>query len=165
MPTPASPPATASNTDIIARAVHNRFNTRPTLRSQTARMLKDGILEKYPQLAFDPDLTKVAQPTRRGWRLTPLMDLVLEYLASGTFPDFSEQFGRICFLTNRAPARLAVNNTTSQLPDLQVIADVIRELPDILYIGAQESLKDCWNEKDQTGVSRSNGWGICSPAC
>ena len=155
MPTPASPPATASNTDIIARAVHNRFNTRPTLRSQTARMLKDGILEKYPQLAFDPDLTKVAQPTPEGgWRLTPLMDLVLEYLASGTFPDFSEQFGRICFLTNRAPARLAVNSTSSRRPELQVIADVIRELPDILYIGAQESLKDCWNEKDQTGVSR-----------
>lgn len=155
MPTPASPPATASNTDIIARAVRTRFNTRPTLRSQTARMLKDGILGKYPQLAFDPDRTRIAQPIPGGaWRLTPLIDVVLEFLASGTFPDFSEQFGRSCFLTNRAPARLAVNNTTSRLPDLQVIAEVIRELPDILYIGAQESLTDCWNEKDQTGVSR-----------
>ncbi|WP_416739690.1 dermonecrotic toxin domain-containing protein [Pseudomonas sp. NFX71] len=155
MPTPASPPATASNTDIIARAVRTRFNTRPTLRSQTARMLKDGILGKYSQLAFDPDRTRIAQPIPGGaWRLTPLIDVVLEFLASGTFPDFSEQFGRSCFLTNRAPARLAVNNTTSRLPDLQVIAEVIRELPDILYIGAQESLTDCWNEKDQTGVSR-----------
>lgn len=155
MPTPASPPAGASDTDIIARAVHTRFNTRPTLRSQTARMLKDSILEKYPQLAFDPDRTRIAQPIPGGaWRLTPLIDVVLDYLASGTFPDFSEQFGRSCFLTNRAPARLAVNNTTSQLPDLQVIAQVIRELPDILYIGAQESVTDCWNEKDQTGVSR-----------
>lgn len=155
MPTPASPPATASNTDIIARAVRTRFNTRPTLRSQTARMLKDGILGKYPQLAFDPDRTRIAQPIPGGaWRLTPLIDVVLEFLASGTFPDFSEQFGRSCFLTNRAPARLAVNNTTSRLPDLQVIAEVIRELPDILYIGAQESLTECWNEKDQNGVSR-----------
>ena len=155
MPTPASPPAAASDTDIIARAVHTRFNTRPTLRSQTARLLKDGILEKYPQLAFDPERTKIAQPIPGGaWRLTLLLDVVLDYLASGAFPDLSEQYGRSCFLTNRAPAQLTADNTTSRLPDLQVIAQVIRELPDIFYIGAQESLATCWNEQDETGVSR-----------
>ena len=155
MPTSASPPAPADYTDITAHAVNTRFNSRPTLRSQTARMLKDGILEKYPQLAFDSERTKVAQPIPGGaWRLTLLVDVVLEYLASGAFPDLSEQLGRSCFLTNRAPAKLTVNNTTSRLPDMQVIAQVIGELPGILYIDFQESLTACWNEKDETGVSR-----------
>jgi hypothetical protein len=154
MPTPASPPAT-DYTDIIARAVNIRFNTRPTFRSQTVRMLKDGILEKYPKLEFDPDRTKVAQPIPDGaWRLTLLRDVVLDYLASGAFPDLGEQFGRRCFLTNRAPAQLTIDKTTSRLPDMQVIANVIRELHGILYIGFQEALTTCWNEKDETGVSR-----------
>ncbi|TBN39188.1 hypothetical protein EYC95_21125 [Pseudomonas sp. BGI-2] len=154
MPTSTPLPA-AGYTNIIARAVNTRFNTRPTFRSQTVRMLKDGILEKYPKLEFDPDRTKVAQPIPDGaWRLTLLVDVVLEYLAGGAFPDLDEQFGRSCFLTNRAPAQLTVDKTTSRLPDMQVIANVIRELPNILYIGFQEALTTYWNEKDETGVSR-----------
>ncbi|WP_225602872.1 hypothetical protein [Pseudomonas sp. PDM07] len=146
MPIPASPPATADMTDIIAHAVSARFSSRPTLRSETARLLKDGVLEKYPQLDFDPERTKIAQPIPNGaWRLTLLLDLVLDYLASGTPVDFSERFGRACFLTNRAPAQLTVGKTTSRLPDLQVIAGVILELPDLLHIGFQESLTLYWN--------------------
>src|SRR5689334_14774063 len=153
MPIPASPPATADMTDIIAHAVSARFSSRPTLRSETARLLKDGVLEKYPQLDFDPERTKIAQPIPNGaWRLTLLLDLVLDYLASGTPVDFSERFGRTCFLTNRAPAQLTVGKTTSRLPDLQVIAGVILELPDLLHIGLQESLTLYWNQKDEAGV-------------
>ncbi|MVV49292.1 hypothetical protein EJA72_13750 [Pseudomonas sp. PB120] len=153
MPTSASPPT--SDTDIIARAVHARFNARPTLRTEVSRMLKDGILEKYPEMAFAPERTKVAQPIPDGaWRLTPLLDMVLDYLASGVLPDFSEQFGRSCFLTNRAPAQLSVDPATSRLPDMHVIAAIVSELPVILYIGFQESLTSCWNEKDDTGISR-----------
>ncbi|ATE77400.1 dermonecrotic toxin domain-containing protein [Pseudomonas frederiksbergensis] len=155
MPIPASPPATADMTNIIAHAVSARFSSRPTLRSETARLLKDGVLEKYPQLDFDPERTKIAQPIPNGaWRLTLLLDLVLDYLASGTPVDFSEQFSRACFLTNRAPAQLTVGKTTSSLPDLQVIAGVILELPDLLHIGLQESLTLYWNQQDETGVSR-----------
>ncbi|PNA51369.1 hypothetical protein C1Y14_34310, partial [Pseudomonas sp. MPR-R5B] len=44
--------------------------------------------------------------------------------------------------------------TTSRLPDLQVIAGVILELPDLLHIGLQESLTLYWNQKDEAGVSR-----------
>lgn len=154
MPTSAALPTTGS-AEIIARAVNSRFDSRPTLRSQTARMLKSGILEKYPTLAFDPDRTKVAQPIPGGaWRLTLLLDVVLEYLASGAFPELNEKFGRSCFFTNRAPSKLTVDKTTVRQPDMQVIATVIRELPGILYIGFQESLTTCWNEKDETGVSR-----------
>jgi hypothetical protein len=142
-------------TNIIAHAVSARFSSRPTLRSETARLLKDGVLEKYPQLDFDPERTKIAQPIPNGaWRLTLLLDLVLDYLASGTPVDFSEQFSRACFLTNRAPAQLTVGKTTSSLPDLQVIAGVILELPDLLHIGLQESLTLYWNQQDETGVSR-----------
>lgn len=152
MPMPASSPAMS---DIIARAISARFSTRPTLRSQAARLLKDGLLEKYSQLDFDPYRTKIAQPITNGaWRLTLLLDLVLEYLASGIPPDLNDQYGRNCFLTNRAPAQLGISKTTSRLPDMQVIAGVIRELPDILYIGLQESLTAFWNEDDETGGSR-----------
>ena len=155
MPTPASSPATAGYTDILAHAISARFNSRPTLRSQTSRLLKDGLLEKYPSLDFDPSRTKIAQPIPDGaWRLTLFLDVALEYLASGTPPDLSDQYGRSCFLTNKAPAQLTVGKTTSRGPDMQVIAGVIRELPAILYIGFQEALTTYWNEKTDTEVSR-----------
>ncbi|MGO4368386.1 dermonecrotic toxin domain-containing protein [Pseudomonas sp. PAB10] len=155
MSRPASPPVTAGYTHIIARAINARFSTRPTLRSVTSRLLKDGLLEKYPQLDFDPDRTKVAQPIPDGaWRLTLLLDVVLEYLASDIPPVLSEQYGRDCFLTNKAPARLTVGKSTSRVPDMQVIADVIRELPTILFIAFQESLTSYWNESVDTGSSR-----------
>lgn len=155
MPTPASPPATADHTDIIARAINAQFRSRPTFRSQTWQLFKSGLEEKYPQLDVDPYRTLIAQPIPDGaWRLTALLDVVLDYLASGTPPDLSEQFGRSCFLTNRAPAQLTVDKTTSRLPDMQVIAGVIRELPGILYIAFQESLTAYWNDASDDGASR-----------
>lgn len=155
MPTVSSLPDADNSTDIITRAISAQFSTRPTLRSETARLLKDGLLEKYPQMDFDPDRTKIAQPIGEGaWRLTSLLDAVLKYLASGVPLDLSDQEGRECFLTNKAPARLGINNNTARLPDMQVIADTLLDLPDILYIGLQESLTAYWNEDNGTGASR-----------
>lgn len=151
LPTPTS----LDSTSIIARAVSARFDNRPTLRSQTARLLKEGLLEKYPELDFDPYQTKLAQPIPNGaWRLSLLLDEVLEYLASGVKLDLGDQYGRNCFLTNKVPKQMGVSKTTSRLPDMRVIEAVILELPDILYIGLQEALTAYWNDDTGAGGSR-----------
>ena len=79
---------------------------------------------------------------------------MLDYLASGVKPDLGERHGFGCFLTNKAPSRLRVSETSLRFPDMQVIADVILELPQILYIGLQQDLTAYWNEDHDTGNSR-----------
>ncbi|MGN8120850.1 dermonecrotic toxin domain-containing protein [Pseudomonas sp. 22082] len=154
LPAPAAP-GTPGTTDIIARAVNARFPDRPTLRSQTARLLNEGLLEKYPDLDFDPYRTRIAQPTPNvSWRLSLLLDEVLEYLASGVKLDLGEQHGFGCFLTNQVPKWLRVSETSLRFPDMQVVADVILELPQILYISLQQSLTAYWNDDNHTGSSR-----------
>lgn len=155
MPTAPSPTDMAGYTDIIARTIRAQFSTRPTLRSVTASLLKDNLLEKYPPLAFDPERTRLAQPLPEGgWRMTLLLDVVLTYLANGKPPRLNEQFGRACFLTNKAPTHLTLDSTTGRVPDMQVIADVIRELPGIVFVAYQEALSDYWDEPVEAGVSR-----------
>ncbi|CAI8808988.1 RTX toxin [Pseudomonas sp. IT-347P] len=148
-------PATADTSAIVARAVSAQFSNRPALRSQTARLLKDGLLEKYPELDFDPDRTRLARPIPDGaWSLSLLLDEVLAYIATGVKLDLADQYGRNCFLTNKLPKQMSIGKTTTRLPDMQVIADVILELPTILYIGLQEAVTSYWNEDIGAGVSR-----------
>ncbi|MFJ7792997.1 dermonecrotic toxin domain-containing protein [Pseudomonas sp. NPDC096950] len=155
MPTASSPTAEAGYSNLIARTISTQFSTRPTLRSVTASLLKEDLLEKYPPLDFDPERTRLAQPLPEGgWRLTLLLDVVLEYLANGTPPLLSAQYGRACFLTNKAPTHLTYDNTTQREPDMQVIAGIIRELPVMVCIAFQEALSDYWNEPVEGGVSR-----------
>lgn len=155
MPAASSPTAPAGYTDIIAQAISARFSSRPTLRSVTASLLKDDLLEKYPPLDFDPYRTQIAQATPEGgWRLTLLLDVVLAYLASGTPPVLSAQFGRPCFLTNKAPTRLTLGDDTRREPDMQIIADVIQGLPGIVFVGFQEALSRYWNQTLDATVSR-----------
>jgi len=151
MPVPLSAPSS----DVIARSISDRFASRPTLRSVTASLLKEGLQEKYPPLAFDPYRTRLAQPgPEGGWRLTLLLDLVLAYLANGKPLMLSEQYGRACFLTNDAPTHLTYHVTTEREPDMHVIAEVVRELPAIIGIGFQQALVDYWNEPIEAGASR-----------
>ncbi|MGF6129154.1 hypothetical protein QF019_004382 [Pseudomonas frederiksbergensis] len=155
MPTASSPTAPAGYADIIARTISARFSTRPTLRSVTASLLKDELLEKYPPLDFDPYRTQVAQPLPEGgWRLTLLLEVALNYLASGKPPALSEQFGRACFLTNKPPTHLSLDSTGQHEPDMQLIADIIRELPAIVFVAFQEALSEYWNTPAEAGNSR-----------
>ncbi|KPN91056.1 dermonecrotic toxin domain-containing protein [Pseudomonas nunensis] len=154
MPTVPSSIVTAGSTDIIARTISARFSTRPTLRSVTASLLKEDLLEKYPSLDFDPYRTRLAQPLPEGgWRLTLLLDVVLAYLASGKPPLLSEQYGRACFLTNKAPTHLTVDSTTRREPGMQVIADLVRELPALVSVAYQQTMTDYWNEPIDAGAS------------
>lgn len=145
----------ADSSAIVARAVSAQFDHRPTLRAQTAHLLKEGLLEKYPGLDFDPYRTRLARPLPEGaWSLSLLLDEVLTYLATGIKLDLTDQYGRHCFLTNKVPKQMSVGKTTTRLPDMQVIADVILDLPAILYIGLQEAVTTYWNEDIGAGVSR-----------
>jgi hypothetical protein len=154
MPTATSADTTAY-LDISARAVGAAFNTRPTLRSATARLLQSSLQEQYPSLDFDPERTRLAQPLAEGgWTLTLLIDVVLNYLASGTAPLLVEQFGRQCFLTNKAPVRLSVDSAQRREPDMQIIASIIAQLPATVHIGFQEDLSAYWNAVTDSGVSR-----------
>lgn len=155
MPTVSSSTVIAGSTDIITRTISARFSTRPTLRSVAASLLKEDLLEKYPSLDFDPYQTRLAQPLPEGgWRLALLLDVALTYLASGKPPLLSEQYGRACFLTNKAPTHLTVDSTTRREPDMQVIADLIRELPALVSVAYQQALTDYWNEPINAGASR-----------
>ncbi|WP_259698009.1 hypothetical protein [Pseudomonas frederiksbergensis] len=160
MPTASSSTAPAGYADIIAHSISARFSTRPTLRSVTASLLKDELLEKYPPLDFDPYRTQVAQPLPDGgWRLTLLLDVALNYLASGKPPALNEQFGRACFLTNNPPTHLTLDSTGQHEPDMQLIADIIRELPAIVFVAFQEVLSD------YSATVAGNGWATCWAAC
>ncbi|PWE38374.1 hypothetical protein C9I50_22455 [Pseudomonas prosekii] len=155
MPTTTLPAATGHYTNLIAQTISERFNSRPTLRSVTASLLKDDLLEKYPLLDFDPHLTRLAQPDPEGgWRITLLLDVVLAYLASGKPPALNEQFGRACYLTNDGTRHLKQDSTSHREPDMQLIAGLIRELPAIVFVGFQQALSDYWNEPVDAGVSR-----------
>jgi len=154
MPTAPSPDTTAY-TDVTARAVRAQFGTRPTLRSVTAHLLQSSLLEKYPSLDFDPERTRLAQPfPGGGWTLTLLLDVALNYLASGTAPRLDEQYGRQCFLTNKAPVRLSVDSTRRREPDMQIIAGIMAELTATVHIGFQEDLSAYWNAATDNSVSR-----------
>ncbi|RLU07927.1 hypothetical protein CS078_06050 [Pseudomonas prosekii] len=155
MPTTTLPAATGDYTNLIAQTISERFNSRPTLRSVTASLLKDDLLEKYPLLVFDPYSTRLAQPDPEGgWRITLLLDVVLSYLASGTPPALNEQFGRACYLTNDGTRHLPQDSSSHREPDMQLIAGLIRELPAIVFVGFQQALSDYWNEPVDAGVSR-----------
>ncbi|WP_213938209.1 DUF6543 domain-containing protein [Pseudomonas sp. dw_612] len=154
MPVPPSNRPATAEPNVIARSISARFSTRPTLRSVTASLLKERLLDTLPPLAFDPEMTRIAQPLPEGgWRIGLLLDLALEYLASGKPPSLIEQFGQSCFLTNRAPARLT-RSTTAREQDMSLIAEVIRELPALVPIAFQEMLADYWNSDIDAGASR-----------
>lgn len=147
----STPPVT-SLWEPAANAVRAQFASRPTLESVTRQMLTAAINEKYPALNIDLSNTRLATPYSEGsWSLSPLMPLVMDYLASGTALDFSPIDNVSHYLADGTGNRLGA---PSYRPDMKVIEALIKELPWTIPVGLQQALSDYWAEDSDTGVSR-----------
>ncbi|MGY4637310.1 dermonecrotic toxin domain-containing protein [Pseudomonas sp. TE24901] len=139
---------------VLAQAVNTQFTARPTLRSVVSQRLHESIQEKFPALPVDTATLRVAEPSRPGaWNLKPLIDVALDFLATGVPADFSDKHASEYYLCNSGTPqkRITVNNVPI---DIHVIGALINELPVVLFIELQSALADFWQQNGSTGISR-----------
>ncbi|MBP1124298.1 MULTISPECIES: hypothetical protein [Pseudomonas] len=141
--------------NLIKRAVHAQFGTRPTLRSVVAQMLADHLVEKYPPLTLPVARLRLALPREGGGRsLQPLLEVALDYLASGIFPDLTARDGLDAYLSDAGGTRLVFEQNGTHSYDLAVVEAIIRELPFIVQVGFQDALTAYWNMPSDAAGSR-----------
>ncbi|CDF96625.1 MULTISPECIES: dermonecrotic toxin domain-containing protein [unclassified Pseudomonas] len=155
-------PSAAGSIPALAQSVSLHFASRPTFEQVARRMLEQAIKQRDPWLKIDLSKTQLAMPdpATRGWHFQPLMSAVLDYLASGTPPDFDPQGALDCFLSDSPPRRLW---SGARGLDMQLIKKSILELAWTLPIGLEDALVRYWNEDidsgDQTTTSgRTSRW-------
>jgi len=151
---PVIPPSPAEN--LLKKVVAAQFSTRPSLRSVVAQMLTSTLEEKYPPLLSIPlSGLRLALPREGGGRgLRPLLDVALQHLADGSFPDLSFRYGLDAYLSDKTGTRLTFQANGERSYDRHVFEDAIRELPLILFVGAQEALATYWEQNSDAGGSR-----------
>ncbi|ONH44452.1 hypothetical protein BLL37_14055 [Pseudomonas azotoformans] len=151
---PAQPNTPTANP--TRQAVEAQFHGRPTLRSVTAQMLGTHLVEKYPPLTLPVTDLRLAVPREGGGRaLLPLLDIALNHIADGSFPELTARQNLDCYLSDATGTRLSyqVNGDRRDF-DLRVIEALIRELPHVLFIGFQEALAAYWGQDSDAGGSR-----------
>ncbi|MGA3798734.1 dermonecrotic toxin domain-containing protein [Pseudomonas fluorescens] len=148
-------PTRPATSDAPSQAVARRFASRPTLRQVAGQLLHDSILEHYPPLALDLDVTRLAIPNRTGgWDLKLLIDVALDYLGNNTSLNLTAEIdGRVHFLTNRTPSRLTYEAQGPKRPDMGVIQEKIQSLALTLGTRFQDALTAYWNQAHDTRVS------------
>lgn len=129
----------------IAHAVSAHFADRPALETVIRQQLATAIGDKYPTLTLDLSRTQLARPQRRGWLLQPFMPVVHDALASGVPLDFREVDSLPWYLSDEPPKRLKLPGLTREKLDMQVIAALVGELPQILPIALQNALAEYWD--------------------
>ncbi|WP_338486602.1 hypothetical protein VRB68_11030 [Pseudomonas trivialis] len=140
---------------LIKLAVQAQFRTRPTLRSVVAQMLTEHLQEKYPPLTLPVAQLRLALPREGGGRgLSPLVEVALDYLASGIFPDLTARDGLDAYLSDASGTRLSFEQNGTRHYDLAVVEALIRELPVIVQVGFQDALMAYWNMPSDAGGSR-----------
>ncbi|WP_073522142.1 dermonecrotic toxin domain-containing protein [Pseudomonas fluorescens] len=148
MPTPTLP---AQLSQLPAQAIHARFATRPALYSVVFNALRSRILERYPSLQLDLLAVKLATPLPSGEYTYPsLMEVAVAHVLDPQLLDLHSPRERPYFLTQQPPIALQ----SPALIDMQVIAQIIDELPSSLYLHWQHDLVDYWSEQDNHGNSR-----------
>ncbi len=140
---------------LPAQAVSTQFASRPTLDTVTRQLLTELIRQRYPTLVIDLSRTQLAIPhPTGGWTLHPLMARVLEFLATGTALDLSDRHGESCYLTDAPPGRLKLAAPATSALDMNIIENLIKELPLTLPTALQNALATYWREEADNGVSR-----------
>ncbi|MCI0996390.1 dermonecrotic toxin domain-containing protein [Pseudomonas corrugata] len=154
--------STADAIPALAQNVSLHFASRPTFEQVARGMLEQAIKQRDPWLRIDLSKTQLAMPdpVTRGWHFQPLMSAVLDYLATGTPPDFAPQGALDCFLSDSPPRRLW---SGARGLDMQLVKKSILELAWTLPIGLEDALVRYWNEDidsgDQTTTSgRTSRW-------
>ena len=139
---------------VLAEAVNTQFAARPTLHSVVSQRLHDSVQEKYPSLQLDVATLRVAEPSRDGaWHLNPLIDVALEFIATGVPVDFSDKHSSEYYLCNSATPQKRITVNNAQI-DMHVIASLVNELPVILAVELQSVLATFWQQTGNTGTSR-----------
>lgn len=149
--TPSASPLPLSQ--LPAKAVHERFATRPALYSVLSNAMRNRILEHYPTLALDLLNLKLASPTPSGaytYRL--LMNVVIEHVLNPQLLDLHSRRELPYYLTQKVPNIL--KPATLPLIDMRVIATIIDELRLSLPVYFQHDLADYWSASDSHGNSR-----------
>lgn len=153
MPTPTLPPSPAASSQIPAQAIHKRFSSRPSLFSVVFNTLRDRILERYRTLELDLLTTRLASPTPSGSYTYPLLiNIAIAHVVNPQLLDLRSRRELPFYLTQQIPTTL---EPSAPPPiDMQVIAQIIDELPESLYLYFQQALADYWSAIDSHGQSR-----------
>lgn len=152
MPDPTPIPSTAVE-QLPAQAVHARFATRPALYSVVFNALRRRILEQYPTLKLDLRSVKLATPHPEGHYTFPsLMEMAIAHVLNPQLLDLHPHRELPHYLTQQPPRILKPQ--PPGLIDMQVIARILDELPESLYLHWQQDLADYWSETDSHDRSR-----------
>ena len=153
MPAPNTSTRPMDLNQLPARAVHERFATRPTLYSVVLNALRDRIQEHYPSLKLDMLTVKLASPhASGGYTFRPLMSVAIDHVLNPQLLDLHSKRELPYFLTQHPPSILKPE--TLPLIDMQVIARIIDEVRVSLGLYFQRDLADYWSEIDSHGTSR-----------
>lgn len=153
MPAVTLPTSPLPLSQLPAKAVHERFATRPALYSVLSNALRSRLLEHYPTLALDLLNLKLASPSPSGaytYRL--LMNVVIEHVLNPQLLDLHSRRELPYYLTQKVPNIL--KPATLPLIDMQVIAKIIDDLRLSLPLYFQHDLADYWSAIDAHGNSR-----------
>ncbi|MDO9346635.1 MAG: hypothetical protein Q7T99_24500 [Pseudomonas sp.] len=153
MPAPTLPPSPAAFSQIPAQTIHKRFSSRPSLFSVVFNTLRDRILERYRTLELDLLTTRLASPTPSGSYTYPLLtNIAIAHVVNPQLLDLRSRRELPFYLTQQIPTTL---EPSAPPPiDMQVIAQIIDELPESLYLYFQQALADYWSAIDSHGQSR-----------
>lgn len=151
MPTPTTRPTE----NLQKKAVEAHFFNRPSLRSVVTQLLTQTLKEKYPRLSHPLSDLRLALPRDGGGRgLRPLLNVALQYLADGRFPDLATRHNLDSYLSDATGTRLTFQTDSAHDYDLQVVRALIQELPLLLCDGFQQALATYWGRPGDTGRSR-----------
>lgn len=153
MPPPTTSPMPSGLEQLPAQAIHARFATRPALFSVVFNALRSRILERYPSLKLNLLATQLGIPTPSGhYMFKALMEVAIEHVLKPQLLDLHSQRELPYFLTQDPPKILKPE--APPLIDMQVIAQIIDELPSSIYLHFQNDLADYWSTLDSHGSSR-----------
>lgn len=142
------PDLPVAQSPLPAQAIHAHFASRPAFFSVVFKALRAGIRERYPLLRLDLLTLKLASPTATGGYTFPtLISVAAAHALNPRLLDLQPQ--------NDLPYYLSPT-PGSRLPDIdmQVIAQIVDELPGSLYLHFQADLASYWSETDSHGSSR-----------
>jgi hypothetical protein len=144
----------AGNASTQAQTVSLQFAGRPTFEQIALSTLDQAIKKEDPWRPLDLSKLVLATPNKiNGWRTTPFMTLVVDYLATGTPINFTEWSSLGCFLSENMPHPLR-----ARAPNMSRLEKQLLELPWTVPIGFEDALVRYWNADidPHQGTSRWN---------